>query len=136
MPLQPVLIRSSEAKAQEHSASVWSAERLASSASIASTWAKMGTQAAEPGRAKARDAWRSRLVRSNSAVASPLTSWARPASDIGGPRAVLLLGKHLVKPSAQVGLYGGVGGDALDGAHKLAASSIQLIRSESMQCML
>src|SRR5580704_17636641 len=59
------------------------AERPASSASIALRWAKMGTLAAEPGRARAREAWRSRLVRVSSAPVSPLTSWLRLGSGTG-----------------------------------------------------
>ena len=69
------------------------AERPASSASIALRWAKMGTQAAEPGRARARDVWRSRLVRASSAAVSPLTSWLRLGSGTGDSRTVFLLGK-------------------------------------------
>ena len=59
------------------------AERPASSALIALRWAKMGTQVAEPGRARARDAWSSRLVRCSSASVSLLTSWLRLGSGTG-----------------------------------------------------
>ena len=53
----------------------------------------MGTLAAEPGRARARDAWRSRLARSSSASVSPLTSWLRLGSGTGDPWHDPLLGK-------------------------------------------
>src|ERR1035438_7937259 len=69
------------------------AGRPVSSASIALRWAKMGTRAAESGRARAREALRSRLARSSSAVVSPLTSWPRLGSGTGDPRIVFLLGK-------------------------------------------
>jgi hypothetical protein len=70
---------------------------------MAAIWAWIGARAGEPGLARARAAWSSRLARSSSGDVSVLTSRGRPESGISEPGAVVLLGDHLVDGGLQVG---------------------------------
>src|SRR5271167_641373 len=113
--------------------------RCASSASMALRCAWIGTRAGESCLASARLAWSSRLVRSSSRDVSRLTSCGRPGSGIGDPLAVCLLGYHAVEGGLQVSLHGGNGvlaAGELDGALKLAAVVLQLVRCQCVQGVL
>src|SRR5690348_14614669 len=104
----------------------WVAARLASSASIAVSWAWIGTQAGELGRARARLATNSRRARSSLAKVSAVTSCSRTG---GYPGAVGLLGQHGVQLGAQRSLNRSAGEDPLDGALQQAAVVAQLVAS-------